>query len=193
MKNRRIDLILGKTGSGKSSFVKKELIPYRKRLVIIDALSEYENGVIFYNIDNFIEYIIENKVNHFEEFKYICRFTDDQEIELLFQVVFELSNLTLLVEECEIYVSPNAKSSNFLKIVRYGRHKNISVIGVARRSTELSLTFRSQTDSIISFKQTDTNDLKKMEELGLYGLDKLTDYKYPEKHKKDIHYKRVDY
>jgi energy-coupling factor transporter ATP-binding protein EcfA2 len=65
MKNRRIDLILGKTGSGKSSFVKKELIPYRKRLVIIDALSEYENGVIFYNIDNFIEYIIENKVNQF--------------------------------------------------------------------------------------------------------------------------------
>jgi hypothetical protein len=160
MKHRTIKLVLGKTGSGKSSFVKKELIRNIERLIIIDALSEYENGIIFTNVDTLIEYIIDNKINQHDNFKFICRFTDDKDIELLFLLVFELSNLTLLVEECEIYVSPNSKSSNFLKLVRYGRHKNISIIGVARRSTELSLTFRSQTDTIFSFKQTDKNDLK---------------------------------
>jgi hypothetical protein len=193
MKHRTIKLVLGKTGSGKSSFVKKELIRNIERLIIIDALSEYENGIIFYDVDTLIEYILDNQVNQHDNFKYICRFTDDKDIELLFLLVFELSNLTLLVEECEIYVSPNSKSSNFLKLVRYGRHKNISIIGVARRSTELSLTFRSQTDTIFSFKQTDKNDLVKMEELGLYDLDKLEDYKYPGKHILDKHYKRIDY
>jgi hypothetical protein len=193
MKHRTIKLVLGKTGSGKSSFVKKELIRNIERLIIIDALSEYENGIIFTNVDTLIEYILDNKINQHDNFKFICRFTDDKDIELLFLLVFELSNLTLLVEECEIYVSPNSKSSNFLKLVRYGRHKNISIIGVARRSTELSLTFRSQTDTIFSFKQTDKNDLVKMEELGLYDLDKLEDYKYPGKHILDKHYKRIDY
>jgi hypothetical protein len=32
-----------------------------------------------------------------------------------------------------------------------------------------------------------------MEELGLYDLDKLEDYKYPGKHILDKHYKRIDY
>lgn len=190
---RSIKLIFGKTGTGKSLFTKRVLLPVLDRSIIIDAMLEYENGIVFNSLNDLLDYCIDNDINEESEFCFVCRFTSDNEIEGLFEAVFELSNLTLVVEEAEIYISPYAKSNNFLKLVRYGRHKGISIIGIARRTSELSQSFRAQTDEIISFKQTDINDLKKMSEMGLNDIDKLSDYIYPQEQIENIHFKKVQY
>jgi len=85
-----------------------------------------------------------------------------------------------VVEEAEIYISPYTKSSSFLRLVRYGRHRNIKIIGVARRTSELSLDFRAQVNKIYSFKQTQPRDLQLMQELGFENLDKLSEHEYAE-------------
>src|SRR5690606_1368116 len=82
-KKREIILIFGKTGSGKSYLTKKLLKQY-KRIVIIDPKFEYENGIIFYNIIDLINYIEDNKL---KEFTFICRFNNDDDIEYLFKLV----------------------------------------------------------------------------------------------------------
>ncbi len=189
---RVIGLIYGKTGSGKTTLA-KQLIKDYDRVIIIDSMSEYNDGLIFTSFDEFIGYVLENNIFENEKFMLICRFESDIEIEFLFKAVFEISNLLLVVEEAEVYISPFAKQSNFLRIVRYGRHKSVSIIGIARRTGELSLTFRSQTDFIYSFIQTDVNDLKNMESLGLTGLDQLQKYNYPDNLTENIHYKVVQY
>ena len=187
---REINLIFGKTGTGKSTFAKRYIENYN-RVVIIDAMEEYE-GIIFYRMSDLFDYIEFNDlIDNDKPFRLVCRFSEDIEIEYLFETLFVVGNLLLVVEEAEIYISPYAKSGAFLKLVRYGRHKKISILGIARRSSELSLTFRSQVNCIYSFKQTDFNDLKYFEKLGLYGLDKLEDYKYPDKMIENVHYKKV--
>lgn len=144
------------------------------RLLVIDSRAEYNNGfTIVYDFENLYEYIV-NKDN----FKVACRFTNDDDIEFTFKLIFVLKNICLLAEEAEVYISPYAKQSYFLNLVRYGRHQNISIVGVARRASELSIDLRANTDIIYSFKQTEQNDLEKMEKIGFQNLDNLPEHEY---------------
>lgn len=171
---REIKLVFGRTGSGKSYLVKTVLLKDYNRIVIIDTQFEYD-GLIFYDFMSLSEYHLTNSP---ESFKYVCRFKNDTDIEYLFKWCYAVGNLVLVVEEAEQYINPYAKSSNFLYLVRYGRHKAVSIIGIARRLSELSTDFKAQVNEIISFKQVLPLDIKLAEQLGLYNLDTLPQYQY---------------
>jgi len=191
---REIILIFGKTGSGKSTLNKRLLLPNLDRCIIIDALLEYENGIVFTKFTDLVDYVNDNEL-YFPEKKFnlIVRFDNDSDIEYLFKLIYEIGNLYLVLEEAEIYISPYAKQSNFLRLVRYGRHKAISIIGIARRTSELSLDFRSQVNTIYTLKQTEVKDLKTLNDLGISGAENLQEYKFPEEHKENIHYIKKDF
>lgn len=171
---REIILIFGKTGSGKT-FLANILTKNVKRLIIVDVFNEYEKGIIFNSFLDLLEY---HKKNNPENFRYIARFESDLDYDYLFKFCYEVGNLTLLVEEAEIYINPYQKRNEFLKLVRYGRHREISIIGIARRVTELSTDFKAQVNKIYSFKQTLPRDLKIMQELGFENLESLNEHKY---------------
>ncbi len=176
MKRRKIILIFGRTGSGKTYFAKK-LINKLSRVIIIDKMFEYNEGNIFYNINDLIDYILKNKP---ETFKIICRFESDTDIETLFELVWYLKNLVLVVEESELYISPYQKQSKFLKLIRYGRHKAISIIAIARRVVELSNDVKANADKIISFKQILKKDIDYLKQLGFTRVENLGKYEYEE-------------
>ena len=173
---RQIIIVYGKTGTGKTSLAQK-IIAEKKRVIIIDPKDEYEDGLIFSNLLDLFQFMISYNP---KEFKFICRFESDLEHEYLFSLCQVIEDVLLVVEEAEIYISPFAKSSTFLDLCRYGRHHNISILGIARRSSELSINFRSLVTRLISFKQTEPRDLKIMEELGFKDIDKLPEYEYQE-------------
>ena len=142
--------------------------------------------------ENFLdvaEYIKKN-----DEYKISCRFTSYEEIEFLFRLVEYDRDVLLVVEECSAYISPRSQDTNFLRLVNFGRHWNTSIIGVSRRTAELSAQMRSMTDVVYSFKQTEPMDLQKMSLLGFQGLENLElfDYKkYNGIPKENIHYKKI--
>jgi hypothetical protein len=181
IKKRSIEIIFGKTGTGKTVLA-KELAQRFDRIIVIDSHSEYEEGIIFNSFDEltaFIKEITEEKILNVEyKFTFICRFTDDEEIELLFYLAFALGNLVIVLEEAELYISPMSKKGGFLKLVRHGRHRDISIIGIARRTVELHSDLRAMSDIIYSFKQTHPNDLKIMESIGLTGLENLGEHQH---------------
>ena len=172
MKRRKIILIFGRTGSGKTYFAKR-LISGINRVIVIDRMFEYDDGIIFYSINEMIDYILIHKP---DKFKFICRFESDYEIELLFKLCWYLKNLVLVVEESELYISPYTKQSEFLRLVRYGRHKSISIIAIARRVVELSNDVKANADKIITFKQILIKDLEYLERLG-FDKEKILNLK----------------
>lgn len=177
-KQREVILIFGRTGSGKSELVKKNFIPILSRLVIIDFMCEYSpaGSIIFTSLQDFINYL---KTHKDEFFCYVIRFTDDQELENLFDILFYLEDYFLIVEEAELYISPHGKSQNFYKIIRYGRHNKISVIAVARRVTELSNDVKAQATSIYTYKQILERDIKVLIDLGFdRTIENLPDFQY---------------
>lgn len=175
--NERICLIFGKTGTGKTTLAKK-LIADEKRIVAIDPLNEFNDFVFLYNFDEAYEFF--KRIDSGSSFKVSIRFNDDIDFEYLFKLLFEIKNLILVLEEAEMYISPAVKSSSFLRLVRYGRHSKIKILGIARRTAELSRDFRSQVNRIISFKQTDEMDLKNMSLLGFSNLNNLSEYEFTE-------------
>ena len=52
MAEKKIILIFGKRGSGKS-YLAQKLVEREERLVIFDTLSEYQNGVVFESYEGF--------------------------------------------------------------------------------------------------------------------------------------------
>jgi len=176
MKTREVIIIFGKTGSGKSYHAKK-IISGFSRVVILDPMAEYEGGLIFDDFESLTNYYLENTP---EDFKFICRFTNDMDINFLFKMLFEVKDLLLVCEEAEIYISPFSKQGNFLRLIRYGRHSEISLLLIARRTAELSKDVRAQVTKLVSFEQTEPDDLANMEKLGLFELDNMGSFEYRE-------------
>ena len=172
-------LILGKTGTGKTFLLKKIMKKVTvKRFVVFDLNEEYNeqyknDTIIFYDLKSFISFYNTYKK---EEFCFIIRFKDEEEIETLLNLLTTQKKLMLIIDEASYFFQKNSKALQ--KILRFGRHNNIGFIAVSRRVFELSKELRALIYTIISFKQTEQTDLKQLEFLGLTNLNALKQYEY---------------
>lgn len=129
--------IVGKRGKGKTSLAKQFIYESKATHVhILDFLGEYhslkDNRIILVRDDlyGFCKFAWESASPKFE---------------------------TLIVfDEIDLYGKDNFHIG-FL--YRYGRHKNINIIAVARRFYDLPVIVRSQTDSFYLFQITEERDV----------------------------------
>lgn len=146
-------------------------------MIILDPLDEHQ-GILFFTLDDFAFYMSE----HFkdDEFRLVCRFQDMADYEAVFEIAETIKNVCLVVEEAQIYISARSRESKFLRLCHFGRHWDVKVIGIARRTPELSSDFRALSQHIISFCQTHPPDVKTMADMGVYDVDKLEGHDYKE-------------
>jgi DNA helicase HerA-like ATPase len=181
MAEKKITLILGKRGTGKS-YLANKLIQSERRLLIYDTLSEYETGVIFdtEHAEQFKEYW---RHVYRRNFRLIYRpLNPEAEIDEIAELVFALGDMTLLVEEVDCYCTSYQISDAFAHIVQRGRHKNISLIGVTQRPFGIHRLLTSQAKEIYVFG---TNEPRDRDYLKLLlgeqieaKLDQLKQYEY---------------
>lgn len=155
MKIRRVNIIVGKTGSGKSYFVKKNINELLKtnNIIIFDVLNEYfnSNAKIITDYYSFLVTLKENKKKIF----FIVKTSNIEEINKITSFIFKyLSNLLLIFEETQIYLN-----QSIYDFVNYGRHKNIRLILIARRGTELKTHILALVEKVFIFKTTSDYDL----------------------------------
>lgn len=168
-KQRRIICIAGKTGGGKSHYVKHEIIPHLTRYVIFDLMEEYEpyGSIVFNDLEDFREFVVDNVEN--DIFKIVCRFEDQEDYETGFEIVNFMENCYCVIEEISNFASPHAYSPTLEKVIRFGRHKSTSIIGVTQRICDCGPLLLNNCDLIVCYSLTDANDLKRLRQTGCVG------------------------
>lgn len=176
-----IILILGRKGSGKTYFVIQgiPLIRESNSIIIFDTLNEYDDFINIYSPDDLVDFL--NK-EHNENFIVSLKDLDDEKANQYFRIINTLENITVICEEIDYYFGAMSFDKDLLKLIKYGRHKNINIIGITRRPFETNIYIRSQADLVISFQQLEPRDLewiaKRMGKEKAEKLKKLPLYKF---------------
>jgi hypothetical protein len=168
---RKVILVLGKTGTGKSTIIKK-LIERSPRTVIIDPMWEYDADVIVRSLEEFREYF--NRKGVTQNFRIAYRKKNMIDYDAIFRSVWSLGNVLLVCEEADLIIS--ARNKYFDQLVGQGRHRNVHLICIARRAPEVNKDFRAQVTSFFSFYQSEPDDIEHLREWGFSteGLEMLS-------------------
>src|SRR4030042_4002488 len=102
---KKIILIFGRRGSGKS-YLEKKLIQSEPRFLIYDTMSEYKEGVVFDSEQHQYFLIFWKHVYRLPCYKIIYRpFQPLKQNEGISRLVFAVGDICFLVEEIETYCS----------------------------------------------------------------------------------------
>lgn len=177
-KQRDIIFVVGKTGFGKSYFVKNRVAPFYPRLVIFDIKNEYhtfedfpiaQQFTIFEDVEVFRNYMLE----HFNDntLKIILRFsvTADNDLmndyETSLEICFAAENMTVIIEEISNFASPHYYTPLLEQLLRFGRHHNLSLVCTSQRVGDVGSLLLNNADYLCVFRLSDSNDIKRLQQL----------------------------
>lgn len=161
---REISLVFGKTGMGKSNWLKVYLADL-KRVIILDPLDEYP-ALEFTDPEAMLEYVSGRK-----EFKVkSCNILD---LDIIGEIVDSLEDVTFIIEEAQrcLPASGQGLPDSMQRIIFLGRHFGRSLLIAAQRPSIVHIAARSQWTRIISFNITETTDVKWLKDQSGYPLD----------------------
>lgn len=162
-RENRIITILGRKGSGKSTLAGR-LLPEFSRLVILDYLGEYDAPMIADDVKSACRKIL--SVQDQPAFKIACRVPVDDGLDLL-ELCNSIGRLTVVLEETSLYCRPTFLPPQLETIVRYGRHRSVSLVCIARRPSEVNREITAQSDIVCSFQQQEPRDVQYLR--GFFG------------------------
>lgn len=164
--------IWGRSGSGKSSYV-KQLVAGKGRVVVFDPMEEYEaEGFLrCKTIDDIRKAMIKN----WSSFRLCYVPTAGSEPKSLsalsrllmaaqapFKETGKGAKVTLVVEEMNTSFSVSSGVSlakGFAEICSRGRHYGIEIIGISQRIAEVSTRFRGNCTQTVAFCQKGDRDI----------------------------------
>jgi hypothetical protein len=155
MKNEVI-FVSGQRGSGKTYWV-KHFIRGQGRYLLYDALSEYENAPRFTDIGALLEFSKAHAGEGF--FEAIYDPLEHEDFPLFCRIALVLRGLYVVVEEIDLFATPYMAPSELQKLIKYGRHYGVNVLGVSRRPSEVSRLFTSQATRFVLFRQIEPRDI----------------------------------
>lgn len=154
-----IIFISGQRGSGKSYFA-KTLTRSLPRCIIWDALGEYEADHRIFDLDSLADFLIQDRDN--PKFFHVAFDTIDAEGDFpdFCRLVLARGDLYVVIEELDMLSTPYSTPVEFARLIKYGRHYGIQLVGVSRRPAEVSRLFTSQASRFVTFPQREPNDIK---------------------------------
>lgn len=168
-------MVLGKTGSGKTTLA-KELLNRHRRVLVIDTAHEYP-GTVSYAFDDLVDSL---NLCGADSFILTLRPEDPLDVEYMFRLAWVLGSCCVVLEEADQWVSSASMSDDLAKLISMGRHRKISVIAVARVVPEIPIQLRRQFTEFYSFRQSEPRDLQLLSAYGFNAeeLASLPDHEY---------------
>ena len=162
---KKVKLVIGKRGSGKSYLVKK-MIQDEKRLVIYDIMSEYMQGVVFDGQSEKDQLKWFWRQFYMRDFRIIYRpVLVKQEIDWIAKLVFTLGDITFVCEEIDSFCTSYDMPETFSAIVQRGRHKRIQLIGVTPAPFGINRDLTRQAKEIYIFNTKEPKDIDYLKNL----------------------------
>lgn len=164
-RQNRIVGVAGRKGSGKST-IARLILEQCRRLFLFDTMGEHSWVPDRHeNLDQALVYVMESP--HYSEFSAsLIPQGDNFELEFieLCDVIYETGKeckvpMLFAVEEVPMLTRPNYTPKKFHKIIRLGRHAEISLLYTAQRIGECSRALTSATDVFVLFTHTEPRDL----------------------------------
>jgi DNA helicase HerA-like ATPase len=153
---REVIIILGKTGFGKSTWLKKYLagIP---RSFIFDPFRDIQ-----------AQYLTPDELIAAHESKAFQRAASfsigaysPNDFDLIGSIAFLTGQCHLVIEECGVAFYKGERIPEWLQeAIFLGRHVSLSLIFTAQRAASIPIDLRSQASRFVSFRQTEQHDLK---------------------------------
>lgn len=131
--------VLGASGSGKSTFVKRAIAKGHPRLLIWDALSEYVGTVCTSSADLLGQLRL-------AKFRCVFRPSPDpavmvKQFDFLCRAALASGRLTLVVEELRFVTTPSRAPLGWAQVCLTGRHKGLKVFGLSQRPASIDKDF----------------------------------------------------
>lgn len=155
MKNEVI-FVSGQRGSGKTYWV-KHFIQGQGRYLLYDALGEYDEAPQFEDVGALLDYCKAHEGQGF--FEAAHNPIEHEDFPLFCRIALALGNVYVVIEEIDLFATPYLIPVELSKLIKYGRHYGINVLGVSRRPSEVSRLFTSQATRFILFRQIEPRDI----------------------------------
>lgn len=157
-------LVMGRRGCGKS-FLAQNIQKLWPRRIILDTLDEYSEGEVVHSFDEFCNKLQEFKSVNKDHFVLIYKFEPESvqsavEFEQIMRLAYYFGNVQVVIEEIQIYSSPNNLPHWLKNCLLTGRHQNLSLLFTTQRPGELNKTILSQCAHIFCGQIVEGNDLR---------------------------------
>lgn len=151
--------VMGGSGSGKSTFIKREILRLKpKRLIVFDVMHEYgEFGqpikfcrdlATMAKATSFKAIFQPSSTNIKEVFDFVCK------------IAFETGNVLLVVEELNRVTEATRAPPSWQDCTSRGRHKGMMIYGASQRPANVDKDFFSNATKIRSGRLNFAADIK---------------------------------
>lgn len=156
---RDLIIVIGGQGCGKSVWTKAWAAP-KARLFVSDPLGSFPNVDFLAEPEEWWPNVRDGHAKTFRFGTYI-----KEELPFFGHAAYAVGDCALVIEECALMFERGVDLDEWAKrLVFMGRHRSVDLVLVAQRAVKVPLDVRSQASRIVSFRQTDPNDLRAVSE-----------------------------
>ena len=152
-----IQLIIGKKGQGKTTYLKKHIKNSLARIIIFDVNGEFRELKNFKNINLYNEYRQELKS---KKFKINFKLQEAEHLQFLIPAILNTGNMNIYFDESHLVIKQLAVE----RLIRFARNKEINLYFVSHRIYDFPVLIRGMVDKIIFFRIQCLADLKYIRE-----------------------------
>lgn len=148
-------VVVGNQGMGKTLW-SRQFLRSRPRVIILDPIGEYE-GTFFDNVTDLIEYVESNST-------FQLRTNRDDELPRLVKTAMARPDTVFAIEEASRVIPPwiniRDEMPDLLDLIYRGRHTRTHFLVIAQRAATIHIHARSQWTRLITFRQTEPQDVR---------------------------------